>query len=324
MTSTSDSDAETQREEDAVSPLSPPAGAGIFLGAMGFSYDEWTGMVYPPGMPKTRRLASYAAQFRLLELDSTYYGTPSPQSVARWADQTPESFTFTAKVPRQITQEARLAGPLAHGETERFIAIMRLLGPRLGPIVFQMSPGFRFPRDFKALKELLEALPSLGGEGLRFAVEFRHPTWLEHKEPEALLREHSIAWVWNDWEPTEKYLEPMPRAIDEPAALRVTSEDFAYLRLTGNHDECIDYRTLSRDRKPDLVRWAELTLEFRRGREARGVYVLLNNHYAGSSPLTIRELERVLDLPVVPFGGPVDPASSPEDPGGQQARLPGF
>ena len=53
--------------------------SGVFLGACGFSYDEWEGVVFPAGLPKNARLSSYARQFRLVELDSTYYGTPRPE-----------------------------------------------------------------------------------------------------------------------------------------------------------------------------------------------------------------------------------------------------
>lgn len=303
----------------------------ILMGTQGFSYDQWEGLVYPVGLPKGERLPYYARRFALVELDSTYYATPRAAQVARWAEQTPEGFTFTAKVPKQITQEARLAGEVATRELARFLGTMHLMGSRLGPIVFQMSPGFRAPRDFPALELTLRHLADLGGEGMRFAVEFRHPSWLEGDEPAALLAECGVAWVWNDWYPTEPYLLAMPRAIDTPAAQKVTADDFAYLRLTGNHAACVDYRTMSIDRQSDLERWAHLALEFRRGREDRGVYVLLNNHYAGSSPLAVRELERALGLPVIPFGVPEDGAqqdgaqqdgAQPEQEG--RLRLPGL
>lgn len=279
-----------------------PARGAILVGTQGFSYDEWDGLVYAPGAPKNARLATFAQQFSLVELDSTYYGAPRPAQVARWAEQTPETFTFTAKVPKQIAQEARLAGADTLHALEEFLDTMQLLGTRLGAIVFQMSPGFRYPRDFAALKSALAVARGRVGPRLRLAVEFRHPSWLESDTVPALLREHHVAWVWNDWYPAEPYLEKMPRAIDTPDALRITSDEFAYLRLTGNHAECVDYRNTSIDRTSDLAKWADLVLEFRRGRESRGVYVLLNNHYAGSSPLTARALERMLGLPVVEIG----------------------
>ena len=299
---------------------------GILVGTQGFSYDGWEGLVYPPGV-KGDRLPYYARWFGLVELDSTYYGTPRPQQVARWADQAPEGFVFTAKVPRGVTQEARLAGDGAWRELAHFLDVMRLLGDHLGPIVFQMSPGFRYPRDFPALRDVLRALPGLGGAGVRFAVELRHPSWLERDEPAALLREHGVAWVWNDWQPTEPYLLAMPRAIDDPRAQVLTVDDFAYLRLTGNHAECIDYRTISVDRVADLERWADLVLAWRRGREDRDVYVLLNNHYAGSSPQTVRELQRLLGVEAVTTGDDPLPSAGPTTrPTASQGRvrLPGL
>jgi uncharacterized protein YecE (DUF72 family) len=107
-----------------------------------------------------------------------------------------------------------------------------------------------------------------------------------------------------------------------------TADDFAYLRLIGNHSECIDYRTITVDRLADLVKWAELALAFRRGREDRGIYILLNNHYSGSSPATIRELERVMGLPVVAFGPRSDGDDGDESASIErekaQPRLPGL
>jgi uncharacterized protein YecE (DUF72 family) len=292
--------------------LARSAASGIRIGTQGWSYDQWDGVVYPAGTPKGERLAHYARIFPVVEIDSTYYGTPRSYLVAKWAEMVPEDFVFTAKVPRQITQgdpkpksgrpiPAPFAGEEAHRQLAVFLETMRLLGDHLGPIVFQLSPGCRYPRDFKALTAILRALPSLGGEGLDFAMEFRHPSWLSRDEPEALLREHRVAWVWADWEPTESYLAPMPRPIDEPRALKVTNDDFAYVRLTGNHDAEVDYRNVTIDRGADFVKWAEKFMEFRREREGRGIYVLLNNHYAGFSAESVRQLQRVLDLPVVTF-----------------------
>jgi uncharacterized protein YecE (DUF72 family) len=57
-----------------------------------------------------------------------------------------------------------------------FLATMQLLGPKLRPITFQMSPGFVYPRDVDTLQAALEHLPSLGAEGLQLAMEFRHPS----------------------------------------------------------------------------------------------------------------------------------------------------
>ena len=311
----------------------------ILFGTQGWSYDQWQGWMYPPKTPSKDRLRYYAQYFDVAEVDSSYYRIPSPDTVRGWADQIPADFVMTPKVPGEITTGRQpgprrpaakgapkepppepMAGARALSMMEEFLHVMRLLGPNLGPIVFQMSPGFEYPKHFPALTTMLEALPALGGEGLDFCVEFRNPSWLTSAEPEALMTAHDVAWVWNDWEPTERWAKPMPRAIDDPRAARVTSKRVHYLRLVGNHDADVDFRTISIERTPDLVKWADLALQFRRERESRGIYILLNNHYAGCSPESVRELQRIMGLPVVTFG---DGGSGPtsEKTGGQLPLL---
>ncbi|HET7770511.1 MAG TPA: DUF72 domain-containing protein, partial [Chloroflexota bacterium] len=213
----------------------------ILIGTQGWSYDQWQGLVYPAKTPSKERLRHYARLFDVVEVDSTYYAIPKPDSVRHWADQVPDGFLLVPKVPGEITtgrqpgprrparpgaprEEAPepMAGAKALSMMEAFLHTMRLLGPHLGPIVFQMSPSFQYPTHFAALATMLNALPALGGEGLDFCVEFRHPSWLSKDEPAALLKAHDVAWVWNDWEPTERWAKPMPRAIDDDRAAKVT------------------------------------------------------------------------------------------------------
>jgi uncharacterized protein YecE (DUF72 family) len=118
----------------------------------------------------------------------------------------------------------------------------------------------------------------------------------------------------------------MPRAIDEPRAFRETA-DFAYLRLTGDHDITIDYQTITIDRGADLRRWAELISKWRENQMKNGrtsdVFVLLNNHYSGSSPRSASALRQLLDLPPVQFGAEPE-WSSPTSSASLPMRLPGF
>ncbi|HEU5315686.1 MAG TPA: DUF72 domain-containing protein [Chloroflexota bacterium] len=318
-------------------PSSAPRGRVLF-GTQGWSYDQWQGWLYPPKTPPKDRLRHYARYFDVAEIDSSYYRIPSPQTVATWLDQIPDAFLMAPKVPGEITTGRQpgprrpadgaarvalrpMAGPRVLALMEEFLRVVRLLGPHLGPIVFQLSPSFQYPTHFDALTTMLEALPALGGEGLDFCVEFRNPSWLTREEPAALLAAHDVAWVWNDWEPAtsaERWAKPMPRATDDPRAARVTSTRLQYVRLVGNHDADVDYRTISIDRGEDLAKWAQLVLQFRRERESQGIYVLLNNHYAGCSPETVRQLQRLMGLPVVTFGDDHSAAQpsprSPHDP----------
>ena len=306
-------------------PAERTSGA-ILIGTQGFSYDGWNGLVYPPGTRPADRLARYARTFPLVEIDRTFYGPPRASEVDRWISQTPDTFRFTAKVPRQITHDARLQGPDALRQLEYFLKTITRLGDRLGAVVLQLGPGFQFPRDADGLSRALQLLPTIAPPSLRVAVEFRHPSWIEAPDVEARLREARVAWVWNDWEPGPNPWAAMPRAIDEPRAFRETA-DFAYLRLTGDHDITIDYQTITIDRGADLRRWAELISKWRENQMKNGrtsdVFVLLNNHYSGSSPRSASALRQLLDLPPVQFGAEPD-WPSPTASASQPMRLPGF
>jgi uncharacterized protein YecE (DUF72 family) len=275
---------------------------GILIGTQGFSYDEWKNFFYPRGLPTGKRLSYYAERFPLVELDSTYYAIPPADRVTRWAEQTPESFVISAKVPGSITHEGGLREE-ALPELARFFEVMRLLGPRLGPLCFQMPPSFVFPRDRAALEGTMRKLPEIGAAGLDLCIEFRHPSWAERdttKEVEALLAEWGVAWVWNDWEPNHPKAPQMPRAIDDPQAFKITNDDFGYVRLTGSHAVEVDYRSVVIDRGRDLARWADLVRAFAEGRAGRLIYILLNNHYAGSSLIAMQALRKQLELPDIP------------------------
>ena len=298
----------------------------LLIGTQGFSYDGWHGLLYPSGTRPADRLARYARFFPLVEIDRTFYGPPRTSEIDRWISQTPETFRFTAKVPRQITHDARLQGPDALRQLEAFLKTISRLGDRLGAVVLQLGPGFQFPRDADGLSSALHRLPSIAPQSLRVAIEFRHPSWIEVPEIEARLREARVAWVWNDWDPGPNPWASMPRAIDAPQAFRKTA-DFAYLRLTGDHDITIDYQTTTIDRGADLRCWAALISMWRDEQIKNGrssdVFVLLNNHYSGSSPRSASALCQLLGLPPVLFNAGSDGPSHPVSEA-QALRLPGF
>jgi hypothetical protein len=78
-------------------PYSEP---GLFLGTSAFTAASWPGSFYPPGMKASEYLTYYATKFQTVEIDSTYYGTPSASTVTRWYEKTPPDFVFAAKVPQ--------------------------------------------------------------------------------------------------------------------------------------------------------------------------------------------------------------------------------
>src|SRR4051795_7082729 len=64
--------------------------------------EEW----YPEDLPARERLAWYAERFDAVEVNSTFYAVPSPRTVERWADETPDGFTFDVKLHRLLSRHS--------------------------------------------------------------------------------------------------------------------------------------------------------------------------------------------------------------------------
>jgi len=165
--------------------------ARTHIGLSGYSYKLWQGpgRFYPEGLKQAQFLSYYAGRYDTVELDGTWYRMPSEEMVRAWLAHTPEGFLFAPKAHRQITHFRRLKPEAL--ESVRFMiercAPLAASG-RLGPILLQLPPNLG--RDDGRLEAFLSGLPP----GLRWAMEFRHPSW-NVTEIETLLREYQIAWV---------------------------------------------------------------------------------------------------------------------------------
>ncbi|MEW6059061.1 MAG: DUF72 domain-containing protein [Actinomycetota bacterium] len=142
----------------------------ILVGTSGWQYEDWRGPLYPPGLPKAGWLAYLAERFPTVELNASFYRLPSAGAFRRWQEQTPDGFCMAVKASRFITHVRRLR------ECRDPLALLwsraRELGPRLGPVLFQLPP--RFPADPQRLRDFVAALP----ETMRAAFEFRDPSWV--------------------------------------------------------------------------------------------------------------------------------------------------
>jgi len=183
----------------------------LFVGTSGFSYAEWKGSFYPAGLPDAEMLKSYAERLATVEINNTFYRMPQPALLEGWSNKVTaiERFRFALKAPKSITHIARLKD--AADGTAHFLKIAATLGPRLGPILFQLPPFFR--KDAGVLREFLELLPP----DTQAAFEFRHPSWFDD-EVTTLLADKGAALVAGD--PDEG--EPLPL---------IATTRFGYLRL---------------------------------------------------------------------------------------------
>jgi uncharacterized protein YecE (DUF72 family) len=235
-------------------------------------------------------LSHYASEFDTVEIDTTFYRTPTERMVDGWRDKTPPGFLFAAKVPQVITHEKLLEN--CGDDLGSFLRVMARLGDKLGPLLFQFRyfKKAEFPDPKPFIDRLERFLPALPRE-IRFAVEVRNKSFVTPRLLNLLMR-HRVALAFID--------HPWFFGIDE--ILRkgeVLTADFSYIRWLGDRKE-IEERTqrwdrLIIDRTRDMGRWVpNIRKMIDEGTTVHGYF---NNHYAGYAIGSIRlfqELSRDL------------------------------
>lgn len=192
----------------------------IRVGIGGWNFAPWRGIFYPKGLKQAAELAHASRHVTTIEINGTFYRAQSAASFAKWRDETPDDFVFSVKGHRAIVMSRKLAD-----SGERIDWFMKSgvleLGPKLGPILWQLAPYKKFDAD--DIAGFLKLLPlEANGRPLRHVLEVRHESFLV---PEfiALLREHGVAVAFAD-------------SDDYPAIADVTA-DFVYARLQRTTDE---------------------------------------------------------------------------------------
>ena len=256
---------------------------------MGFSYADWSGVFYPADMPTRNYLAYYSRIFKAVEIDSTFYCTPRPATVRRWAAVTPPDFKFCLKTPRQVTHDQGLLN--AGAEMTAFLDSVRPLEARLGAILLQFPPSFTAERAGE-LVGFLQSLPA----DTPFAVEVRDPSWYTPQrssgpqgngdyDPQAfadVLRELGVAWAATEY-------PGLPRLI-------IPTADFLYVRWIGQHGAYPSHSYERVDRSAQLQAWWETIRE--NADQFAEVYGFTNNDYAGFAPATANRVKALAGLPV--------------------------
>jgi uncharacterized protein YecE (DUF72 family) len=161
----------------------------IWIGTSGWQYASWKNRFYPKGVPQRAWLEFYASRFPVVEVNNSFYMLPKEATFGRWREASPEGFLFVVKASRYITHIRRLRD--AKESVDLFWSRATRLGPKLGPILFQLPPNFR--ADPGLLKDFLGILP----REIRAAFEFRDDSW-RAEEVYELLDRAGAAWVMAD------------------------------------------------------------------------------------------------------------------------------
>ena len=278
------------------------------IGVSGWSYPEWRGNFYPKGLVQKRELEYASRQMNSIEINGSFYSLQTPDSYRKWAAAVPDDFLFALKGSKYITHTKKLKDvrvPLANF----FASGVLLLGEKLGPIVWQFPPWFRF--DEETVTGFLDLLPTTSTEAallsrentiktkekrwvdvvaevkLRYAFEPRHESFFT---PEfiKLLRHRNAALAIADT--GDKY----------PYAEDVTA-DLLYIRLHGEALYTSNYSD------PALNTWARRIKSWKKGGEprdavkisktkpakrTRDIYVYFDNSIKGHAPLDAIQLAK--------------------------------
>ena len=160
----------TPRAKDPDLGLPAPPGAidGIRVGVGGWTFAPWRANFFPDGLVQRRELEYASRRLSAIEINGTYYSAQKPLTYARWRDETPPGFVFTAKAPMRIVQSKLLAKTA--GQVDAFVDGLSTLGDKLGAILWQ----FERKLDREDFAAFIDHLPAeAGGVRLRHALEVR-------------------------------------------------------------------------------------------------------------------------------------------------------
>lgn len=301
----------------------------VRIGISGWRYAPWRGVFYPDGLQQRRELEYAARRFPSVEINGSFYSLQDPDSYARWYRDTPHGFVFSVKGGRYITHMRRLReieAPLANFLAQGLFNLRE----KLGPILWQFPPNFRYdadrldhffallPRDTASALALARRrdarmkgrsrLAIDANRPIRHAIEIRHESFLDDSFV-ALLRRHQIALVVADTARKWPYREDV-------------TADFVYLRLHGDKKIYTSgYTDRALDRWAARIRaWSEggeprdahrISREPPPARRSRDVYCYFDNDVKVRAPFDALSLMRKLGLDAAPARRPSAPRRGP-------------
>ncbi len=250
------------------------------MGCSGWSYEDWVGPFYPKGSKAGDFLRMYSTVFDAVEIDSSFYRIPNQFMVSRWKENTPKDFLFSPKFPKKVTHELKLEN--TESTVNFFYKTLAALGDKLGPIVIQFPPSFKFKTGLSALEKFITSDLKTGS--FRHAIEFRHKSWFRD-EVYKLLESNNVSFCWS---------------INQYATTptRLTS-NFIYTRMVGERD-ITKFNEIQKDRGKQMKEMAD-SVKATIG-SVDDAFIFFNNHFAGFGPESVNEFRRLLGLMEMDLG----------------------
>jgi uncharacterized protein YecE (DUF72 family) len=242
-----------------------PSRAFARVGCSGWQYKHWRGVFYPVDMPARRWFDHYTTVFDTVEVNNSFYRLPEAATFETWKERAPRRFLFAVKASRFLTHMKKLKDP--EQPLERLFDRARHLGSHLGPVLYQLPPGWKL--DVSRLEHFLHALP----RDARHVIELRDPSWYDDRVF-AMLEQRGVALCLHDMEGS--------------ATARERVGPFVYVRFHGATG------TYSGSYSNECLRsWAVwLRDQWRSGAD---VYAYFNNDAGGHAPQDALTLRRYLE-----------------------------
>ncbi|TMQ62144.1 MAG: DUF72 domain-containing protein [Candidatus Eisenbacteria bacterium] len=281
-------------------------GAMILLGTSGYSYPDWDGVFYPPGLARAKQLDFYVRQFKTVEVNSTYYRIPPPSTFAAMERRSPADFEFVVKVHHDMTH-AQTRDPEAYAAFHSALEPLRR-AHKLSGVLAQFPQAFHRSEDHERfLTELQERM-----EGAPLFVEFRHNSWM-HEDVFEFLERASLGYVSVDEPSLPGLLPPVARATGGLAYVRFHGRNAKswYAGDQGKDSDtpngaparpARDRRLLRYDylySEAELKEWADKIREL--NQKTQKTFVFFNNCHAGQAATSAKLMRKLLDMPEPSF-----------------------
>ena len=259
------------------------------MGCSGWSYEDWVGPFYPKDSKQKDFLRLYSSVFDAVEIDSSFYRIPNQSMVSQWKKNTPEEFIFCPKFPKKITHDLKLQNV---SSTLSFMyRTLAGLGDKLGPLVVQLPPSFKYEKGMPSLVNFVSELKG----GFWHAIDLRHVSWFR-QDVYQLLESKNISFCWS-----------ITQYVTTP---HTVTSDFVYTRMVGERD-IKKFNEIQKDRSEQMKEMSSALKDV--VGSVDDAFVFFNNHFAGFGPESVNEFRRLLGLMEMNF----EKMSS----GGQQISL---
>jgi uncharacterized protein YecE (DUF72 family) len=184
----------------------------LAIGCSGYYYPQWKGTFYPKSLKPAQWLEHYSSIFNAVELNGTFYRTPTLPALKNNYKNTPPDFCFSVKMNKYITHILRLKK--SRQEILDFNALLTEgLEDKLRCILYQLPPSFHYTDE--NLDHILENIPHSPSS----VVELRHISWW-NKNVYDHFKKVSLSFCSVDH----------PDLPDDP----VTTSSTFYMRMHGN------------------------------------------------------------------------------------------